>query len=116
MKLIRYTSVTPTRMDNDIAKGVAGRVVIGNTDGAGNFCMRAFEVAPGGHTPKHTHAWEHEIFIHKGAGEVYGQGTWHPVGAGSVVFVPAGEEHQIRTTGNEPLVFICLIPAGAPEL
>ena len=116
MKTIHYTDIPPTSFNSETATGVSGRVVIGKADGAGNFCMRAFEVASGGHTPRHTHAWEHEIFVHAGTGEVYGQGKWHPVGAGSVVFVPAGEEHQIRSSGDEPLMFICLIPSGAPEL
>jgi quercetin dioxygenase-like cupin family protein len=33
-----------------------------------------------------------------------------------VVFMPANEEHQIRNTGKEPFVFVCLIPSKAPEL
>ena len=116
MKLIDYSDVPPTRFENDAAKGVLGRVVIGQKDGAAHFCMRVFEVAPGGHTPRHIHDWEHEIFFHAGAGEIYGQGMWHPAGAGSVVFVPANEEHQIRNTGTKPLIFVCLIPSGVPEL
>jgi quercetin dioxygenase-like cupin family protein len=116
MKLINYTSVTPTHFDNDQAKGVSGRVVIGGHDDANHFCMRVFEIAPGGYTPKHTHGWEHEIFVHAGAGEVYGQGKWHPLQAGSVIFVPADEEHQIRNAGVGLLIFACLIPSGAPEL
>jgi quercetin dioxygenase-like cupin family protein len=41
-------------------------VVIGKQDGAQNFSMRVFEIAPGGHTPKHAHPWEHEMFIMRG--------------------------------------------------
>jgi quercetin dioxygenase-like cupin family protein len=116
MKIIHYTSVKPTNFDNEQAKYVAGRVVIGKGDGADHFCMRIFEIEPGGHTPKHTHAWEHEIFVHSGEGEVYGDGKWHPIKPGTVLFVPANEEHQIRNAGKEILVFVCLIPSGAPEL
>jgi len=116
MKIINYTSVAPTHFDNDQAKSVAGGVVIGKDDGANNFCMRVFEVAPGGHTPKHTHAWEHEIFFHAGEGEVYGNGKLNPVVPGTVLFVPPNEEHQIRNTGKELLIFACLIPSSAPEL
>jgi len=116
MKITKYTSVTPTLIDNDQAKGIAGRVMIGKKDGANNFCMRIFEVAPGGHTPKHAHAWEHEIFVHSGKAEVYGNGKWNPIEAGTVVFVPPNEEHQMRNTGQELFIFACLIPAGAPEL
>lgn len=116
MKIINYTSAPPTYINNDQAQGVSGRVVIGKNDGANNFCMRIFEIASGGHTPKHAHAWEHEIFFHSGEGEVYGNGKWHPVKPGTVLFMPANEEHQIRNTGKWLLVFACLIPAGVPEL
>lgn len=116
VKIMHYATAVPTKFDNEVAKSVAGRVVIGRADGAGKFCMRIFEIAPGGHTPKHTHAWEHEIFFHAGVGEAYGDGKWNPVKPGTVLFVPPNEEHQIRSTGEEHLVFACLIPAGVPEL
>ena len=116
MKIIEYADVKATNFDNDKAKGVAGRVVIGKNDGAGNFCMRIFEISAGGNTPKHAHDWEHEIFFHAGAGEVYSSGQWRPVKAGSVAFIPGNEEHQIRNAGKEKLVFACLIPSTAPEL
>jgi quercetin dioxygenase-like cupin family protein len=116
VELKQYSSIDATHFDNEVAKGVAGRVLIGKADGAPNFCMRLFEIAPGGHTPKHAHAWEHEMFYHSGQGEVYGNGTWNTVGPGSVVYVKSGEEHQIKNTGNVPLVVVCLVPSGAPEL
>jgi quercetin dioxygenase-like cupin family protein len=108
--------VDARHFDSDVVKGVAGRILIGKDDGAPNFCMRMFEIAPGGHTPRHTHAWEHEMFYHSGSGEVFGGGKWNPVGPGSVVLVEPNEEHQIKNTGTEPLVLICLVPSGAPEL
>jgi quercetin dioxygenase-like cupin family protein len=116
MKLKPYTQNPPTHFDGGTAKGVAARVVIGKSDGAPNFCMRVFEIAPGGHTPKHAHAWEHEMFVHAGQGEVYGNGRWHPLKAGNAVFIPAEEEHQMRNTGQDLLVVVCLIPGTAPEL
>jgi quercetin dioxygenase-like cupin family protein len=111
-----YASATPTLFNSEVAKGIAARVVIGKADGAENFYMRVFEIAPGGNTPLHTHAWEHEMFIHAGAGEVFGNGCWHPVQAGNVVFIPGHEEHQIRNPNQELLVVVCLVPASAPEL
>jgi quercetin dioxygenase-like cupin family protein len=116
MKLIKYSDVTPTFYNGEKAKGVAARVVIGKSDGASNFCMRVFELAEGGNSARHSHEWEHEVFFHAGEGEVLGGGKWHKVKAGSVMFVPGNEEHQIRNTGAEQLVFVCLIPSKAPEL
>ena len=116
MKVISTTAPQAVHFDSGAAKGVTGRVVIGQADGAANFCMRRFDLAAGGFTPRHSHAWEHEIFFHAGQGEVFKEGRWEPVGPGDAVFVPGGEEHQIRNAGAAPLTFVCLVPAGAPEI
>ena len=116
MKIAPYTQAQATYFDSELAKGIAAWVVIGKSDGAPNFCMRVFEIAPGGHTPQHSHAWEHEMFVYAGEGEVYGNGGWQPMQAGNVLFIPANEEHQMRNTGQELLVVVCLVPGTAPEL
>ncbi len=116
MKIKTYSSVNATHFDNDSAKGVDGRVLIGKDDGANNFCMRVFEISAGGNTPKHAHDWEHEMFIHTGEGEVFGNGRWNKMTAGNVVFIPGNEEHQIKNSGKELLTVICLVPSKAPEL
>ncbi|MBN1366127.1 MAG: cupin domain-containing protein [Syntrophaceae bacterium] len=116
MKIVSYRQITPKNFDNKEIKDVIGRVVIGKREGAENFFMRIFEITPGGYTPKHTHDWEHEVFIHFGRGEVYTNGTWHPINADDVIFIPANEEHQIRNNGQDILIFLCLIPSKAPEL
>jgi quercetin dioxygenase-like cupin family protein len=116
VKAIKYSEIEPTLFNGETVKGVAGRVAIGKKDGANNFCMRVFEVAPEGNTPKHAHAWEHEMFFHSGEGEVLGNGKWTKVKTGSVVFMPESEEHQVRNTGKEALTFVCLVPSKAPEL
>ncbi len=54
-----------------MVQNVAGRVMIGKEDGAQNFCMRMFEMGKDGYTPRHTHDWEHEIFVLVGKGEVF---------------------------------------------
>ena len=115
MKICHFTEVDPVVFPEP-AKGVKGRVLIGKTDGAENFCMRLFELPPGATTPRHSHAWEHEIFVHAGQGEVFKEETWTPVRPGTVVFIPGEEEHQFRCTGATPLFFVCLIPDGPPEL
>ena len=107
MKILDYTDVEATRFETEQAKGVAARVVVGKKDGAENFCMRVFEFSPGGYSPKHSHDWEHEMFIHSGAGEFYNNGQWTAAKTGSVVFIPSNEEHQIRNHGNELLVIVC---------
>jgi len=116
MKVIHYSEAKAKVFDKDPAKGVTGRVVIGKEDGAKNFCMRIFELSAGGHTPKHQHDWEHEIFVHSGSGAVFRQGEWVEVKPGNVIFIPGDEEHQLKNTGSGTLTFVCLIPSGVAEL
>jgi quercetin dioxygenase-like cupin family protein len=80
---------------------------------APNFSMRLFEVKPGGHTPQHTHAWEHEIFILQGQGEIRSSDANIPFKASDALLVPAGTLHQFYNSGQETLRFICLVPNTA---
>jgi len=116
MKVMHYSEAEPKSFNTDSAKKVTGRVLVGKADGAKNFCMRMFELSESGYSPKHSHDWEHEIFFHSGIGEVLCEDKWIAVEQGHILFIPANEEHQIKNTGDEPLIFICLIPSGVPEL
>lgn len=116
MKIVNYEDSPARLFDTETAKGVTGRVVIGKADEAENFCMRVFTVTPGGFTPRHSHAWEHEIFVHSGIGKVYVNGDWREVRSGTALFIPGNEEHQFMNGGGEDFVFICLIPSGVTEL
>jgi len=105
--------VTPQEMTMPGAAGVKMRLMVGREDGAPNFAMRLFEVAPGGHTPKHAHNYEHEVLIVQGSANLAcgpeGDQTRH-ASAGDVVFVPANETHQFVNTGPGTLKFMCLVP------
>jgi quercetin dioxygenase-like cupin family protein len=93
------------------AEATRMRMLIGPQDGAGHFHMRHFEVAAGGHTPHHSHDYEHEILVLKGAGVAMSEQGERPFKAGDVIFVPANEKHQFQNRGTTPCEFICLIPA-----
>ncbi len=110
MKVVHYGDV-PAEDPGGETRGVLIRRVISGRDGAANFHLRVFEVAPEGHTPLHSHPWEHEIFFLAGEGEMVSEGGGTVVGPGTAAFVPAGELHQIRNRGEEALRFICVIPA-----
>jgi quercetin dioxygenase-like cupin family protein len=93
------------------SSGAKMRMLVGPEDGAPNFHMRQFEVAPGGHTPHHSHDYEHEILILSGQGIARSEQGDRPFRAGDVIFVPANEKHQFLNPGPEPCSFICLVPA-----
>lgn len=94
--------------------GVQKRVVCGEAEGARNFIMRVFEIAPGHNSPIHQHPWEHEVFIVAGRGAARDlQDVEREIGEGSVLFIPGGEKHCMINRGDTPLRFVCMIPAGA---
>lgn len=109
MKVCHYTAVAAQEVEEG-AEGVKIRWLITGEDGAPNFAMRHFEIAPGGHTPHHAHAWEHEVFILTGRGKVVGPDGETPLEAGTVVLVPGSEEHHFETVGQEPMTLLCLVP------
>ena len=98
--------------------GVAGvkmAVMVGREDGAPNFTLRQFKVEPGGHSPRHSHDYEHEVYIVEGGGTVLLNGKEQPIKAGDVVYVPADHEHQFRAAagsaaGSGGMTFLCLVP------
>jgi quercetin dioxygenase-like cupin family protein len=65
---------------------------------------------PGGYSPLHTHAWEHELFILEGEGLALGGCEERKIKAGEAVFVPSNEKHQFRNNSKNTLKFLCLIP------
>jgi len=91
------------------AKGVEMRPMITANEGAPHFALRVFNLDPGGYTPHHTHAWEHEVYIISGTGTVLGQEGERPLRAGDAVLLAANETHQFRA-GAQGMQMICCVP------
>ena len=97
----------PVEMEG--VKGARMALMVGRADGAPNFALRSFRIEPAGHSPRHRHDYEHEVYIVDGTGEVLLDGAYRPLRRGDVVYVPANEEHQFRA-GERGLRFLCLVP------
>lgn len=110
MLVRNYEAVDSAPVTMPGAENCTVRQLIGQDQGAPNFAMRQFTVAPGGFTPRHSHDYEHEVFVLEGQGVVYEGDQEHPLAAGDTVYVAPNEIHQFRNTGTDPLKFICLIP------
>jgi quercetin dioxygenase-like cupin family protein len=110
LKMMNALDTGAKAVDMDGVEGVTIRWLISKADGAPNFAMRLFEVAPGGHSPLHTHDWEHEVYIVDGKGELEFEGARRPFEKGWFILVPPGSEHQFVNTGDEPMRFLCLVP------
>ncbi len=111
MKVSKYLDTKPIQE----LPGVVKREVITANDGAPHFCMRVFDVEPGGSTPSHSHWWEHEVFVLSGRGVVVSEQGEIPIARDSVIFVAPNEQHCFVNNGNELLRFICVIPLVTPD-
>jgi len=90
--------------------GARKRVVFGQDEGAATFAMRIFDVPPGGGSSDHSHDFEHEVLVLKGEGVLKGSRGEAPFKAGSALFIPCNERHQLLNTGSENLQFACMVP------
>jgi quercetin dioxygenase-like cupin family protein len=115
MKLVHADEVSPQVVSEEGARDVTVRWLLARPEGAPNFAMRLFDVAPGGCTPQHQHAWEHEVFVLAGTGEVVTADGPVPFQAGDAVLVMPDELHQFRNTSGSVARFICLIPLAPQE-
>ena len=113
MKINHYEKIESRSVEMEGAVDCRVRWLIGKPDGATNFSMRQFEVAAGGHTPKHFHPYEHEIFVIEGEGVILEGDEPRPIKQGDVIYVAPDEVHQFQATGGGPLKFLCLIPNSA---
>ena len=111
MKITRLEDCEKTDVVMDGAAGACRQVPIGRTDGAPNFSIRVFTVNPGGHTPHHAHESEHLNYVLSGRGVVLERETPRPVREGDFILVMPNELHQYRNDGDEPLVFMCMVPS-----
>ena len=85
--------------------------LIGKPEGAENFAMRYYKVGEEGFSRKEQHPYDHGILILHGQGLVHLGDSDHAISQGDVVYIPADMEHQLINTSQEPLGFLCIIPA-----
>lgn len=111
MLIRNINEVTRQPVEMDGVQGASMAIMVGREHGAPNFAMRTFRVEPGGFTPRHSHDFEHEVFITGGSGTVFLEGSDHPLRPGDVVYVPAESLHQFRAASDKPLEFLCLVPS-----
>ena len=73
--------------------------------------MRYFEVAPGGYSTLERHQHTHGVMILRGAADVLVGNEIRPVKTFDLVHIPPMTWHQFRTTGDEPMGFLCMVNA-----
>ena len=112
MIIRKLTDVNKTAVDLEGVLGVTKQLVLGSADGVPNFSIRVFTIAPGGHSPHHTHAVEHLNFVLSGQGSLMDkEGKANPIQKGEFAFVAPYDVHQFRNTSEtEDFVFMCAVP------
>ena len=91
------------------AVGVTRKMLI-PLEEAPNFIMRSFTIHPGSSMPNHTSRVEHEQFVLNGQARIGIGSEVFEVKKGSVISIPAEVTHWYTNAGDEPFVFLCLIP------
>lgn len=69
-------------------------------------------IPAGGHTDYHDHDRPELIYVVAGTGVSRCEGEEVEVGPDTAMWVPAGERHEVRSTGPEPLVLITVFVPG----
>ena len=115
LKMIKRSvkKMESTQIDGNEVKGVSMKLLVGREDQAPNFAMRHFLVEKDGHTPRHHHPWEHEVFILSGTGEVECGGELQQIEGGDGLLIPSNDLHQFRNTGESPLELLCIVPVDS---
>ena len=99
------------KMDMEGARDVRKQLVISREDGTPTFSFRVFTIEPGGHTPHHSHPFEHLNYVIEGRGTALCNDIEHEIKQGDFAMVLPGEIHQYRNTStSKPLVIICAVP------
>jgi len=95
--------------------GTTRQVLIGPDEGP-NFAMRRFRLEPGGSMPLHTNTVEHEQYVLGGAASIRIGEEVVEVSADDVLLIPAGVPHSYTVSGEEPFVFLCMVPNLPDEI
>ncbi len=109
MKIFHYTDVEAKDAEGGSSK-LNVRWLITKETGAENFAMRLFEMEAGGHSPLHSHNWEHEVFILEGEGLVVGGKEERKFKAGDAIFIHSNQKHQLKNNNKNACKLLCLIP------
>lgn len=111
MKIANLEAAPKTEVTLEGAKNTFIQRPLTSSDGAPNFSFRVLTVAPGGHTPYHSHPFEHLNYIIEGKGAIVAEsGEERPVSKGDFALVLPDEKHQYKNLSEKDnFVFICAV-------
>jgi tRNA (adenine37-N6)-methyltransferase len=89
---------------------VTARSLWSTADDASTFTLRLFEVTPGAMMPVLNYPHSHQIYILSGQGVLRGKSQEYELKPDVTILVTANEQHQLESTGSDPLRFLSCIP------
>jgi len=112
MHIKRLKEASKSKMMMEGAKEVWKQIPISKEDGTPDFSLRVFTIMPEGHTPYHTHPFEHLNYVIDGEGAVVTEtGDERPVKKGDFILILPDEKHQYKNTSpDSPMIMICGVP------
>jgi len=111
MNITNMEKVEKIKVDMEGAKDVQKQLMIAKADGTPSLSFRLFTIQPGGHTPHHTHPFEHLNYVIEGHGIVLDKDGEHEIKKGDFILVLPNEKHQYRNTSSEEsFIVICAVP------
>lgn len=112
MKTTTLGELDKVKVTMEGAKDVWKQVPISKDDGSPVFSFRVFTIEPNGHTPYHTHPFEHLNYVISGKGVLVNEaGEEQKINAGDFALVLPDEKHQYKNkSAVEPMVMICAVP------
>jgi len=99
------------------ASGISKRIIFGPDCFWEDWAARHFIIEPGNAVSMHSHDWEHLSISLAGHGAFAVEGEPdYDMPAGSWARIPAGVKHSFKNIGDEPFVFLCIVPThGDPH-
>ena len=112
MKIISLDELEKVPVDMAGAKNLFKQVPISGKDESPIFCFRVFTVEPEGHTPYHTHPFEHLNFVIEGTGVLVNEaGDEKRLKKGDFAIVLPEEKHCYKNASTDnSFVMICAVP------
>ena len=106
-----WENVLAKEFTNGTSKGASGKIIISAKDNAEYFVFRYIRIEPGGYsTFNDYHSHDHGVYILHGRAVVTIEGVDSEVGPRDMIYISPLEHHHLRSVGDEPLGFLCVIP------
>jgi quercetin dioxygenase-like cupin family protein len=112
MKIVSSDKVEKKKVEMEGATGAWKQLPLGSSDGTPLYSYRVFTLEPDGHTPYHSHPFEHMNYVIEGVGALIDEaGNEHLLKEGDFALVRPDEKHQYRNkSSNINFKMICGVP------